>query len=188
LIVITAFISPFKIEREMVAGDAAEGEFYEISSTRRSAPPRSATSRASTRRRGRALKNFTGIDSPYEAPVKPESASNDAKSIGGSGQPDHRYRAWRYGASTPPSDRTNEGERGYSFTAPPQSIDFQGPKWPGLPARWWETAKSKSLGSFCSALSYTRPRSGPPMPQGSGPGQRDPKVDLAMFAAEKGLR
>ena len=33
----------------------------------------SATRRASTRRRGAGqIKNFTGIDSPYEAPEKPE--------------------------------------------------------------------------------------------------------------------
>ena len=39
------------------------------SSTRRSPSPSSATRRASTRRRARGeLKNFTGIDSPYEPP------------------------------------------------------------------------------------------------------------------------
>ena len=43
------------------------------SSTRRSRWPSSATSRASTRRRARGeLKNFTGIDSPYEPPENPE--------------------------------------------------------------------------------------------------------------------
>ena len=43
------------------------------SSTRRWPWPRSATPRASTRRPARGeLKNFTGIDSPYEAPENPE--------------------------------------------------------------------------------------------------------------------
>ena len=51
-----------------------EGEFVEIFVDTPLAGRRgSATRRASTRRRARGeLKNFTGIDSPYEAPENPE--------------------------------------------------------------------------------------------------------------------
>ena len=74
LIVLVSFISPFRAERRM-ARELLErrASSSRSSSTRRSRWPRSATRRASTRRRARGeLKNFTGIDSPYEAPEHPE--------------------------------------------------------------------------------------------------------------------
>ena len=73
LIVITAFISPFRAEREMVRQMIAPGEFYEIHVD---TPLSTAEGRdvKGLYRKARAgqLKNFTGIDSPYEAPSAPE--------------------------------------------------------------------------------------------------------------------
>ena len=74
LIVIVAFISPFASRAPDGARAARGGRVLSrCSSTPRSPSPRRATRRASTRRRARGeLKNFTGIDSPYEAPEQPE--------------------------------------------------------------------------------------------------------------------
>jgi len=73
LIVLTAFISPFRAERDMVRGMLQAGEFVEIhidtpleTAERRDVKGLYKKARAGT------LKNFTGIDSPYEAPVAPE--------------------------------------------------------------------------------------------------------------------
>jgi bifunctional enzyme CysN/CysC len=73
LIVLTAFISPFRAERHMVRRMIPEGEFIEIfvdtplaEAERRDAKGLYAKARAGE------LKNFTGIDSPYEEPEAPE--------------------------------------------------------------------------------------------------------------------
>ena len=73
LIVITAFISPFRSEREMVRNMMAPGEFIEvfIDTTRPVAEKRDVKGLYAKARAGQ-LKNFTGIDSPYEAPETPE--------------------------------------------------------------------------------------------------------------------
>jgi bifunctional enzyme CysN/CysC len=73
LIVITAFISPFRAEREMVRGMMADGEFIEIhiDTPLADAEKRDVKGLYKKARAG-TLKNFTGIDSPYEAPVNPE--------------------------------------------------------------------------------------------------------------------
>ncbi|MEP6784604.1 MAG: sulfate adenylyltransferase subunit CysN [Sphingomonadales bacterium] len=73
LIVITAFISPFRAEREMVRAMLPEGEFVEvfIDTTLAEAEARDVKGLYKKARAG-ALKNFTGIDSPYEAPENPE--------------------------------------------------------------------------------------------------------------------
>jgi len=73
LIVITAFISPFRAERAMVRQMIAPGEFYEIhiDSTLAAAEARDVKGLYRKARAGQ-LKNFTGIDSPYEAPLAPE--------------------------------------------------------------------------------------------------------------------
>ncbi|NBC35204.1 sulfate adenylyltransferase subunit CysN [Novosphingobium sp. FSY-8] len=73
LIVITAFISPFRAEREMVRSLMAEGEFNEvfIDTPLDVAEARDVKGLYKKARSG-ALKNFTGIDSPYEAPQNPE--------------------------------------------------------------------------------------------------------------------
>ena len=73
LIVLVSFISPFRSERQMSRELFAEGEFIEVfvdtpldECERRD--PKGLYAKA---RRGE-LKNFTGIDSSYEAPERPE--------------------------------------------------------------------------------------------------------------------
>jgi len=73
LIVLTAFISPFRAERRMARGLLKEGEFFEIFvdaplGIAEQRDPKGLYRRA---RRGE-IKNFTGIDSPYEVPEAPE--------------------------------------------------------------------------------------------------------------------
>jgi bifunctional enzyme CysN/CysC len=73
LIVITAFISPFKAEREMVRQMLPEGEFVEVFiDTPLSVAEERDVKGLYKKARAGDLKNFTGIDSPYEAPAKPE--------------------------------------------------------------------------------------------------------------------
>ncbi len=73
LIVITAFISPFRAEREMVRQRMKPGEFVEvhIDTPLAEAEARDVKGLYKKARSGE-LKNFTGIDSPYEAPDHPE--------------------------------------------------------------------------------------------------------------------
>jgi bifunctional enzyme CysN/CysC len=73
LIVLTAFISPFRAERHMVRRMVPEGEFFEIfvDTPLAEAEKRDAKGLYAKARAGE-LKNFTGIDSPYEPPEKPE--------------------------------------------------------------------------------------------------------------------
>ena len=73
LIVITAFISPFRVERDMVRAMLPESEFIEvfIDTPLAEAEKRDVKGLYKKARAGQ-LKNFTGIDSPYEAPESPE--------------------------------------------------------------------------------------------------------------------
>jgi bifunctional enzyme CysN/CysC len=73
LIVITAFISPFRAERQMVRYMMAPGEFIEvhIDTPLDTAEQRDVKGLYKKARLGQ-LKNFTGIDSPYEAPEAAE--------------------------------------------------------------------------------------------------------------------
>ena len=73
LIVSTAFISPFRAERQMARALLAEGEFVEIfvDTPIHVAEQRDPKGLYKKARRG-DLKNFTGIDSPYEVPHNPE--------------------------------------------------------------------------------------------------------------------
>ena len=73
LIVLCSFISPFRAERRMAREIAAPGEFIEIfvdtpleECIRRD--PKGLYARA----QAGEIKNFTGIDSPYEPPEDPE--------------------------------------------------------------------------------------------------------------------
>jgi len=77
LIVLTAFISPFRAERQMVREMLAEGEFIEIfvDTQLEVAEGRDVKGLYKKARSGQ-LKNFTGIDSPYEAPENPEIRVN----------------------------------------------------------------------------------------------------------------
>ncbi|MDD3652339.1 adenylyl-sulfate kinase, partial [Immundisolibacter sp.] len=73
LIVLTAFISPFRAERALARGLLEDGEFIEIhvDTPLEVAESRDVKGLYKKARRGE-LKNFTGIDSPYEPPVAPE--------------------------------------------------------------------------------------------------------------------
>ena len=73
LIVLTAFISPFRAEREMVRQIMPQGEFIEvhIDTPLAEAEKRDVKGLYKKARAGE-LKNFTGIDSPYEPPEHPE--------------------------------------------------------------------------------------------------------------------
>ena len=73
LIVLVSFISPFRAERRMVRELVGDGEFIEVfvdtpieECVRRD--PKGLYARA---QKGQ-IKNFTGIDSPYERPEEPE--------------------------------------------------------------------------------------------------------------------
>ena len=73
LIVLTAFISPFKVNREVVRGMLKEGEFIEVFIDTPIAEcekrdPKGLYKKA----RAGEIKDFTGIDSPYESPENPE--------------------------------------------------------------------------------------------------------------------
>ena len=75
LVVITALISPFRAERQLARARFAEGEFFEVFidtplAVAEERDPKGLYARA---RRGE-IKNFTGIDSPYEQPERPDIA------------------------------------------------------------------------------------------------------------------
>ena len=73
LIVLVAFISPFRAERQLARSLFAEGEFLEIFvDTPLAEAERRDPKGLYKKARAQQLKNFTGIDSPYEAPESPE--------------------------------------------------------------------------------------------------------------------
>ena len=73
LIVLVSFISPFRAEREMARALFAPGEFLEVfvDTPLAEAERRDVKGLYAKARRGE-LRNFTGIDSPYEPPSQPE--------------------------------------------------------------------------------------------------------------------
>ncbi|HXT07482.1 MAG TPA: sulfate adenylyltransferase subunit CysN [Roseiarcus sp.] len=73
LIVLTSFISPFRAERRLAREIAAEGEFVEIyvDTTIEDAIKRDPKGLYKRALAGE-IKNFTGIDQPYEAPEAPQ--------------------------------------------------------------------------------------------------------------------
>ena len=73
LIVLVSFISPFRAERDGARALMGEGEFFEVfvDTTLAAAEARDVKGLYKKARAG-ALKNFTGIDSPYEPPKSPE--------------------------------------------------------------------------------------------------------------------
>jgi bifunctional enzyme CysN/CysC len=77
LIVLTAFISPFRAERALARNRVSAGEFVEIfvDTPLDVAESRDVKGLYRKARRGE-LRNFTGIDSPYEAPESPELRVN----------------------------------------------------------------------------------------------------------------
>ena len=77
LIVLTAFISPFRADRQLVRDMIDAGEFVEIhvDTPLEVAEARDVKGLYKRARAGK-LKNFTGIDSPYEPPEDPEIRVN----------------------------------------------------------------------------------------------------------------
>ena len=77
LITLVSFISPFRDERQMARNLMADGEFVEIHVD---TPLNVAESRdvkgLYKKARAGEIKNFTGIDSPYEPPLNPELRIN----------------------------------------------------------------------------------------------------------------
>jgi bifunctional enzyme CysN/CysC len=73
LIVLVSFISPFRAERRLARDLQAEGDFVEVyvNTPLAIAEARDVKGLYKKARAGE-LKNFTGIDSPYEEPERPE--------------------------------------------------------------------------------------------------------------------
>ena len=73
LIVLTAFISPFRAERRLARSLVDEGEFVEVFiDTPLAEAERRDVKGLYKKARAGQLKNFTGVDSPYEAPENAE--------------------------------------------------------------------------------------------------------------------
>jgi bifunctional enzyme CysN/CysC len=73
LITLVSFISPFRSERRMARELLAQGEFFEIYVDAPLAVAEARDPKGLYRKaRGGSLKNFTGVDSPYEVPERPE--------------------------------------------------------------------------------------------------------------------
>ena len=73
LVVLVSFISPFRAERDLARSRVEDGEFVEVFvdtplEVAESRDPKGLYAKA----RAGELANFTGIDSPYEAPESPE--------------------------------------------------------------------------------------------------------------------
>jgi adenylyl-sulfate kinase len=80
LIVLSAFISPFRADRQMVRDLVEAGEFIEIHmSTPLSVCEQRDPKGLYKKARQGEIKNFTGIDSSYEAPESPEITLNTAE-------------------------------------------------------------------------------------------------------------
>ena len=83
LITLTAFISPYRADRDAVRALLPDGEFVEILAdasleTCEGRDPKGLYKKA----RAGEIKGFTGIDDPYEAPEKPEiTLDSDNKGI-----------------------------------------------------------------------------------------------------------
>ena len=83
VIVLTAFVSPFRADRDKARALVADGDFLEIHCAAdlevcESRDPKGLYAKA----RAGQIKEFTGISSPYEAPEKPElSLDTGAQSL-----------------------------------------------------------------------------------------------------------
>jgi len=80
IIAITAFISPYRVDRERVRTAMGEGEFVEVFvdaplEVCEARDPKGLYHKA----RGGEIKGFTGIDDPYEAPENPELVLDAAR-------------------------------------------------------------------------------------------------------------
>mmetsp|Transcript_22448 Transcript_22448/g.29502 ORF Transcript_22448/g.29502 Transcript_22448/m.29502 type:complete len:108 (+) Transcript_22448:2-325(+) len=73
LITLVSFISPFRSERRMARNLMTDGEFVEIYvDTPLDVAEQRDVKGLYKRARAGEIKNFTGLDSPYEAPEDPE--------------------------------------------------------------------------------------------------------------------
>ena len=77
IVTLTAFISPYRVDRDRVRESVEEGDFVEIFvdaslETCEKRDPKGLYKKA----RAGEIKGFTGIDDPYEAPTKPELTLN----------------------------------------------------------------------------------------------------------------
>jgi adenylylsulfate kinase len=82
IIVLTAFISPFRSDRDRVRGMAAHGDFIEIycDSPIEVCEERDVKGLYQKARAGQ-IGEFTGISSPYEAPLNPELVVPTGKAV-----------------------------------------------------------------------------------------------------------
>ena len=80
LVVLTAFISPFRAERDMARSLFAEGDFLEVfvDTPLEVAEARDPKGLYKKARRGE-LPNFTGIDSEYQKPIQPDLVLNSSE-------------------------------------------------------------------------------------------------------------
>jgi bifunctional enzyme CysN/CysC len=77
LITLVSFISPFRSERQMARNLMKDGEFVEIFvDTPLEVAEQRDVKGLYKRARAGEIKNFTGLDSPYEAPENPEMVIN----------------------------------------------------------------------------------------------------------------
>ena len=77
LITLVSFISPFRSERQMARNMMTDGEFVEIFvDTPLEVAEQRDVKGLYKRARAGEIKNFTGLDSPYEAPENPELSIN----------------------------------------------------------------------------------------------------------------
>ena len=77
LITLVSFISPFRSERQMARNMMSDGEFIELFvDTPLDVAEGRDVKGLYKRARAGEIKNFTGLDSPYEAPVSPEITIN----------------------------------------------------------------------------------------------------------------
>ncbi|MEM1020219.1 MAG: adenylyl-sulfate kinase, partial [Pseudomonadota bacterium] len=77
LITLVSFISPFRSERRMARNMMQDGEFVEIHvDTPLAVAEERDVKGLYKKARAGEIKNFTGIDSPYEPPLQPEISIN----------------------------------------------------------------------------------------------------------------
>ena len=83
IVALTAFISPFRADREMVRGLFPHGEYIEVYCNASLDVCESRDVKGLYRRsRAGEIKNYMGIDSPYEAPINPEiSVATDSDEL-----------------------------------------------------------------------------------------------------------
>jgi adenylylsulfate kinase len=82
IIVLTAFISPYRADRDRVRGMCAPGDFIEVycDASVEVCEGRDVKGLYQKARAG-LIKDFTGVSSPYESPASPELAVNTGEGL-----------------------------------------------------------------------------------------------------------